>query len=59
MADGTLSWLAMVAARHFADGSVPRRGGLELAGAYVCYRSYRCRDGWVALGALEPKFWQA
>ncbi len=38
MADGSLSWLAMVAARHFADGQVPRRGGLELAGAYACYR---------------------
>ncbi|CAN5453278.1 CaiB/BaiF CoA-transferase family protein [soil metagenome] len=59
MADGALSWLAMVAARHFADGTVPRRGGLELAGAYVCYRPYACKDGWVTLGALEPKFWQA
>ena len=59
MADGALSWLAMVAARHFADGTRPRRGGLELAGAYVCYRPYPCKDGWVSLGALEPKFWQA
>ncbi|MBA2793045.1 MAG: CoA transferase [Thermoleophilaceae bacterium] len=59
MADGALSWLAMVAARHFADGTVPKRGGLELAGAYVCYRPYPCKDGWVTLGALEPKFWQA
>jgi alpha-methylacyl-CoA racemase len=59
MADGALSWLAMVAARHFADGSVPQRGGLELAGSLVCYRPYQCADGWVTLGALEPKFWQA
>ena len=59
MADGALSWLAMVAARYFADGAAPRRGQLELAGAYVCYRPYPCRDGWVSLGALEPKFWQA
>jgi crotonobetainyl-CoA:carnitine CoA-transferase CaiB-like acyl-CoA transferase len=59
MADGALSWLAMVAARHFADGSVPKRGGLELAGSLVCYRPYQCADGWVTLGALEPKFWQA
>ncbi len=59
MADGALSWLAMVAARHFADGQVPRRGGLDLAGAYACYRPYPCSDGWVTLGALEPKFWQA
>jgi alpha-methylacyl-CoA racemase len=59
MADGSLSWLAMVAARYFADGQVPRRGELELAGGLVCYRPYRCADGWVTLGALEPKFWQA
>jgi alpha-methylacyl-CoA racemase len=59
MADGSLSWLALVAARYFADGIVPRRGGLELAGGLVCYRPYACRDGYVTLGALEPKFWQA
>ncbi len=59
MADGSLSWLGMVAASHFAGGGVPRRGGLDLAGGYVCYRPYACSDGWVTLGALEPKFWQA
>jgi alpha-methylacyl-CoA racemase len=59
MADGALSWLAMVAARYFADGDSPQRGDLELAGSLVCYRPYRCADGWVTLGALEPKFWQA
>jgi alpha-methylacyl-CoA racemase len=57
MTDGTLSWLAMVAARMLADGAVPRRGGLELGGALVCYRPYRCADGWITIGALEPKFW--
>jgi len=59
MADGALSWLAMVAATYFADGQVPRRGELPLAGALICYRPYECSDGWVSLGALEPKFWQA
>jgi alpha-methylacyl-CoA racemase len=59
MSDGALSWLAMVAAAHFADGEVPRRGDLPLAGSLVCYRPYECSDGWVTLGALEPKFWQA
>jgi alpha-methylacyl-CoA racemase len=59
MSDGALSWLAMVAAAYFADGTVPRRGDLPLAGALVCYRPYECADGWVSLGALEPKFWQA
>jgi len=59
MTDGALSWLAMVAARWFADGVAPSRGGLELAGGLLCYRPYRCADGWVALGALEPKFFRA
>ena len=60
MADGALSWLAMVAARYFADGEVPARGGLALAGGVVCYSPYACADGgWMTLGALEPKFWQA
>ena len=59
MADGALSWLAMVAARALAEGVPPRRGGLELAGSLVCYRPYEASDGWVTLGALEPKFWAA
>jgi crotonobetainyl-CoA:carnitine CoA-transferase CaiB-like acyl-CoA transferase len=59
MTDGSLSWLAMVAARMFAEGAAPERGTLELAGGLLCYRPYRCADGWVTLGALEPKFWRA
>jgi crotonobetainyl-CoA:carnitine CoA-transferase CaiB-like acyl-CoA transferase len=59
MADGALSWLAMVAGQYLADGVVPRRGEQLLAGAVICYRPYECADGWVTLGALEPKFWQA
>ncbi len=59
MTDGALSWLAMVAAAYFAEDMVPRRGDLPLAGSLICYRPYECADGWVSLGALEPKFWQA
>jgi alpha-methylacyl-CoA racemase len=59
MFDGSLAWLALVAAQYLADGEVPRRGRLPLAGGLICYRPYACRDGWVTLGALEPKFWQA
>ena len=58
MADGSLSWLALVAARYLCDGAAPRRGDPELAGRLICYRPYACADGWVTLGALEPKFWQ-
>ncbi len=59
MFDGSLAWLALVAARQLAEGTPPARGELELAGGLICYRPYACRDGWVTLGALEPKFWQA
>ncbi len=59
MTDGALSWLAMVAAAYFAEDMAPRRGDLPLAGSLICYRPYECADGWVSLGALEPKFWQA
>jgi len=59
MTRGAQSWLAMVAARFFADRVVPCRGELELAGGLACYRPYACVDGWITLGALEPKFWQA
>ena len=58
MADGALSWLAMVA------GALPRRRRraaprrrASSPGALVCYRPYEAADGWVTLGALEPKFW--
>jgi alpha-methylacyl-CoA racemase len=59
MFDGSLSWLAMVAAEAFAAGRAPRRGQLQLAGRFICYRPYACADGYVSMGALEPKFWAA
>jgi crotonobetainyl-CoA:carnitine CoA-transferase CaiB-like acyl-CoA transferase len=59
MTDGALSWLAMVAARYFAEQQVPHRGEPELTGGIACYVPYETKDGgWVSLGALEPKFWQ-
>jgi alpha-methylacyl-CoA racemase len=57
MADGALSWLAMVAGRYFCDGEVPRRGDGQLSGGILCYLPYEAADGWVSCGALEPKFW--
>ena len=60
MFDGALSWLAMVAARDArrrADAAArPARCSPARS---LCYRPYACSDGWVTLGALEPKFWQA
>jgi alpha-methylacyl-CoA racemase len=59
MADGALSWLAMVAGRYFCDEEVPRRGEQMLSGGILCYLPYEAADGWVTCGALEPKFWAA
>jgi alpha-methylacyl-CoA racemase len=59
MADGALSWLALVAGRYFCDGESPRRGEQQLAGGLLCYYPYEAADGWVTCGALEPKFWAA
>jgi alpha-methylacyl-CoA racemase len=59
MADGALSWLAMVAGKYFCDGEVPRRGEGMLSGGVLCYVPYEAADGWVTCGALEPKFWAA
>ena len=59
MTDGALSLLAMPAAGLLAGGAPPRRGELVLGGRLLCYRPYRCADGWVSMGALEPKFWAA
>jgi alpha-methylacyl-CoA racemase len=59
MADGALSWLALVAGRYFCDGEVPQRGEQQLAGGLLCYLPYEAADGWVTCGALEPKFWAA
>jgi crotonobetainyl-CoA:carnitine CoA-transferase CaiB-like acyl-CoA transferase len=59
MFDGALAWLAMAAAAALASGRADRRGENVLAGGAVCYRPYRCADGYVTLAALEPKFWSA
>jgi alpha-methylacyl-CoA racemase len=59
MADGALSLLAMPMAGFLAGGAVPRRGDMVLGGRLLCYRVYECADGWVSMGALEPKFWAA
>src|SRR3954465_15357905 len=44
MADGALSWMAMLAGQYLCDGVVPRRGSQLLAGGIICYRPYACSD---------------
>ncbi len=60
MLDVSVSWAALLSSWYMATGEVPRRGRAALTGALACYRPYRCADGrFVAVGALEPRFWRA
>ena len=58
MTDGSLAWLAMVAAQYLCDGVVPERGRGSLTGGFACYLPYEAADGYITCGALEPKFWR-
>lgn len=59
LAHSALSVLAMGAAAALSGAPVAPRGKSLFGGGVVCYQAYRCRDGWVALGALEERFWRA
>ena len=60
MVDGVAWMLPVALGIHSATGEVPARGDGLLTGRYACYRVYEAADGrWIAVGALEPKFWQA
>jgi crotonobetainyl-CoA:carnitine CoA-transferase CaiB-like acyl-CoA transferase len=55
MLEGVLALMAVPAARVLAGETRPG----ELQGTHACYNVFRCRDGkHVAVGALEPKFWE-
>ena len=48
----------MHASQLFATGEPPEPGAGLLTGRYPCYRIYPCADGYLSVGALEPKFWR-
>ncbi len=60
MRDG-IAWLLPVAlGLYAATGEIEARGEGLLTGRYACYHIYQAACGrWLAVGALEPKFWQA
>jgi alpha-methylacyl-CoA racemase len=59
MLDAAASWAALPWSWHLASGTPPSRGRWFLTGALACYRVYRAGDGrFLAVGALEPKFWR-
>ena len=61
MSDGVTSLMAMHAWRMYGqDAGPPRRGDHVLAGQRCCYGVYECADGeWIAVGAIEPYFFEA
>ena len=56
-----VAWLLPVALGVYAaTGQAPARGDGVLTGRYACYHVYETAGGRaIAVGALEPKFWQA
>ncbi|MCY7352412.1 MAG: CoA transferase [Cytophagaceae bacterium] len=59
MTDAVMPLLAVPYTQYAATGQVPRRGTLPLSGGLAHYGVYACAEGgYVALGTLEPKFWQ-
>lgn len=60
MADGITSWLPLAAFEYLAGERAPGPGEHIYAGSLACYNTYQTKDGrHLALGALEPKFWDA
>jgi crotonobetainyl-CoA:carnitine CoA-transferase CaiB-like acyl-CoA transferase/putative sterol carrier protein len=58
MTDAVLPFTAMQFAYQQALKKDPGRGQFELSGGLANYNVYKCGDGkYVALGSLEPKFW--
>jgi crotonobetainyl-CoA:carnitine CoA-transferase CaiB-like acyl-CoA transferase len=59
MVEGVACLLPVALGLHAATGELPMRGDGVLTGRYACYRIYETADGRsIAVGALEPKFWQ-
>jgi len=58
MMDGVLSLMIIGMGVLFGTQETPGRGDMFLTGGAPCYDVYETRDGkFMALGALEPKFW--
>ncbi len=58
MHEAALYWVMLPGARDLIDGGERAVGELPTFGGHACYNVYETRDGrQIALGALEPKFW--
>jgi alpha-methylacyl-CoA racemase len=55
VADGVLALMALHVDEYLATGRLPHN---VLTGRYACYDTYRAADGgWLAVAAIEPRFW--
>jgi len=58
MTDSVLPFIALPFAEQQVSNSVHTRGKFQLSGGQANYNTYKCADGkFIALGSLEPKFW--
>ncbi len=58
MAAGCVPLNVMALGMSDAGLEDPAPGDGMLTGGLPCFRLYRARTGWLAVGALEPKFWR-
>ena len=59
MTDCVMPLLSMQLGEMMNAGMKPKRGEPMLSGGMANYNVYKCKDEkWIALGSLEPKFWQ-
>ncbi|MCU1497331.1 MAG: L-carnitine dehydratase/bile acid-inducible protein [Acidimicrobiales bacterium] len=58
VADGVVALMSLYVDEYLATGTVPGPGHNILTGRYACYDLYPCADDrWVAVGAIEPRFY--
>ena len=56
--EAALAWMLFPSARSLVAGGQEDTNELPLTGENACYNIYETKDReWLALGALEPKFW--
>jgi crotonobetainyl-CoA:carnitine CoA-transferase CaiB-like acyl-CoA transferase len=59
LTDAVISWLSLHFAETLTLQKPLRPDEVVLTGAYPCYALYETKDGrWLAVGALEEKFWR-
>ncbi len=59
MADGVIALLGFTSSYFMAGQPTPPRGRARLTGQFPCYAVHPTKDGFITVGALETKFWEA